>query len=97
MEKLRGFLGCLSPVQQVEFAKRCGTTIGYIRKAMCVGEFLGAKTAVSIERETRGEVMRWDVRPVDWEKIWPELKQHPNAPVVGAQTNEQAAIVALGL
>jgi len=28
---------------------------------------------VSIERATKGSVKRWDLRPDDWHRIWPEL------------------------
>jgi DNA-binding transcriptional regulator YdaS (Cro superfamily) len=30
---------------------------------------------VQIERATNGEVRRQDLRPVDWQEIWPELAQ----------------------
>lgn len=36
--------------------------------------------AVSIERESRGAVMRWDLRPEDWHRIWPELVGRNGAP-----------------
>lgn len=35
---------------------------------------------VAIERATEGDVRRWDLRPDDWHKIWPELIEHPEAP-----------------
>lgn len=36
----------------------------------------------SIETATRGSVMRWDLRPDDWHRIWPELVGTEGAPVV---------------
>lgn len=38
----------------------------------------------SVEQATGGAVTRRDLRPDDWEKIWPELAQSPTstAPVV---------------
>jgi DNA-binding transcriptional regulator YdaS (Cro superfamily) len=30
---------------------------------------------VEIERATNGEVTRRDLRPADWQRIWPELAQ----------------------
>jgi DNA-binding transcriptional regulator YdaS (Cro superfamily) len=33
-----------------------------------------------IERVTHGEVRRWDLRPLDWHRIWPELKGTDGAP-----------------
>ena len=32
---------------------------------------------VQIERATNGEVRRQDLRPHDWQDIWPELAQAP--------------------
>ena len=37
---------------------------------------------VQIERATSGAVMRWDLRPDDWHRIWPELVNQPGAPEV---------------
>jgi hypothetical protein len=37
---------------------------------------------VAIERETGRQVMRWDLRPLDWHEIWPELIGLPGAPAL---------------
>ena len=34
METLRAYLSTLTPDDQAAYAKRCGTTIGYLRKAL---------------------------------------------------------------
>lgn len=47
--------------------------MGYLRKAVSVGQLLKVVVCVSIERETRGQVTRRDLRPDDWRDIWPEL------------------------
>lgn len=52
---------------------------------------------LAVIAEQRGVSSRVELFPDSWQFFWPELKQHPNAPAAGAQTNEQAAIVALGL
>ncbi len=42
---------------------------------------------VAIERATNGVVRRWDLRPDDWQAIWPELvgtKGAPKAPAKAA-------------
>ncbi|MDQ2150083.1 YdaS family helix-turn-helix protein [Alcaligenaceae bacterium C4P045] len=38
-----------------------------------------AERCVEIERSTNGAVTRRDLRPGDWERIWPELAQLPAA------------------
>lgn len=40
--------------------------------------------AVDVERATSGVVRRWDLRPDDWWRIWPELIGQPDAPAVPA-------------
>ena len=35
-----------------------------------------------VERITRGAIRRWDLRPDDWWKIWPELVGVEGAPAV---------------
>ena len=73
MDKLKTYLKALSPTEQAELAGRFGTTIGYIRKSFSTGQLLGEKVCVRVEQETSGAVTRRDLRPNDWQKIWPEL------------------------
>jgi len=40
----------------------------------------------AIEAATKGQVMRWDLRPHDWNRIWPELVGMDGAPAVEAAT-----------
>lgn len=73
------YLNSLPVAEQSSFAQRCGTTVGYLRKAVSVGQLLKVVVCVSIERETHGQVTRKDLRPDDWQSIWPELAQtNPN-------------------
>lgn len=39
---------------------------------------------VAVERATEGAVRRWDLRPIDWHLIWPELIGAEGAPQVPA-------------
>ena len=38
------------------------------------------ENCVCIEQATDGAVMRWDLRPDDWHRIWPELIGAEGAP-----------------
>lgn len=49
-----------------------------------------ASLAVDIERESEKEVRRWDLRPDDWHRIWPELIGAPGAPAVPAPAEKVA-------
>lgn len=73
MEKLRSYLNALSLAMQREFADKCGTSVEYLRKAISTRQKLGAALSVQIEINSNCEVCRKDLRPEDWEKIWPEL------------------------
>lgn len=83
MRLLSEYLNGLPVAEQAAFAQRCGTTIGYLRKAISVGQLLKDKVCVRIEQETRGGVTRKDLHPDDWHEIWPELAspepKHPTA------------------
>ncbi|OVE46711.1 hypothetical protein CBW21_17595 [Chromobacterium violaceum] len=69
---LRTHLNHMDRGEQADFANRCGTTIGYLRKALSTGQLIGPAICVSIERESLGAVTRKELRH-DWKMIWPEL------------------------
>lgn len=74
MNELRLYLNSLSPDEQKDFAAQCGTTIGYLRKALSKNHELGAALCVLIERASSGAVTRRHLHPGDWTSIWPELQ-----------------------
>lgn len=67
MDKLLAFIKGLGAVEKIGFATRCGTTLGYLRKAASTGQLLGESICINVERETGGlircETLRSDV---DW-------------------------------
>ncbi|CNL19744.1 Uncharacterized protein conserved in bacteria%2C prophage-related [Yersinia pseudotuberculosis] len=73
MEELRIYLNALSPDQQRDFASKCETSIGYLRKAISKNQELGPALCVLIEAATNGRVSRKELHPNDWLQIWPEL------------------------
>lgn len=75
MHILLAFLNSLSPDEQVGFAQRCGTSVGYLRKAISADQNLGVQICVSVERESGGAVTRKVLRPTDWMANWPELAE----------------------
>jgi DNA-binding transcriptional regulator YdaS (Cro superfamily) len=62
MDELRAFLNSMSTDQQFAFARRCNTTIGYLRKCLSVGT-IGYELAVTIDRESFGQVPVERLRP----------------------------------
>jgi DNA-binding transcriptional regulator YdaS (Cro superfamily) len=68
--------------ERAAFAKRVGTTVGHLNN-FCYGYTkLAPDVCVSIEQASDGIVMRWDLRPDDWFRIWPELIGTKGAPEV---------------
>lgn len=54
------------------------------------GREAGPELAVRVEQATAGAVMRWDLRPADWHRIWPELITAEGAPPVPAEEARDA-------
>lgn len=66
-EQLRAFLKGKPLQVQEDFADRCKTTIGYLRKAMSAKDRLGADLVLLLERESDGAIRCERLRPdVDW-------------------------------
>lgn len=67
MNKLRTYLNSLPSDEKVAFATACGTTVGYLRKAISVGQQIGESLCINMERESRGFIRCEEIRPdVDW-------------------------------
>lgn len=68
---LLAYLRSLKSVDEREsFAARCGTTIGYLRKAISAKQPIREAVVIAIERESGGAVRCEELRPdVDWEYL----------------------------
>lgn len=75
MKKLLEYLNKKTDEERTVFCSACGTTLGYLRKAAYTNQPLGAELCVAIEKVSRGDITRFDLRPLDWIKIWPELEK----------------------
>lgn len=62
METLRAYLNSIPPDDQSAYAKRCGTTIGYLRKALSTKPQLDGALARKLDEESGGLVSRVDLR-----------------------------------
>ncbi len=67
MDTLRTYLSTLSPTAQADFAARAGTSIGYLRKAMSVGQRFDGALVRLLHIESGGAVSLSDLRS----DIWP--------------------------
>jgi len=67
METLLKFLNSLPKDEQINFAERCDTSVGYLRKAVSAKQQLGGTLCINIERESKGAVRCEDLLPgADW-------------------------------
>lgn len=82
MQCLRDYLNSLTGHEQAAFAAKCGTSIGYLRKALSAGQLTSPERCVLIEQITKGAVSRRHLRPDDWHRIWPELIGTDGAPAI---------------
>ncbi len=63
MESLRNYLNSLPVVEQESYARRASTSIGYLRKALSVGQRFDGALARRLDEESGGQVSRHDLRP----------------------------------
>lgn len=80
--ELKNYLSSMSTDVRDEFAKRCGTTRGHLQNVSYGYRACATDLAVLIERESALAVRRWDLRPEDWYRHWPELIGVDGAPAV---------------
>lgn len=75
---LRELIASLTKQEQRAFAAACFHSLGHIRNVAYGQKECSAELAAHIERESKRlgvnrTVYRWDLKPVDWCWIWPEL------------------------
>lgn len=79
---LKTYLSPMSQEVREEFAGRCGTSRGHLQNVSYGYRPCATDLAVLIERESKYSVRRWELRPDDWHKHWPELIGTEGAPAV---------------
>ena len=86
MKEVLAYLATLTPAERDAFATRCGTTVGYLRKAACVNQRIGESIAIAIERESNRAVKVEQLRPdVDWAYIRGTNCEQKPAPALDGQ------------
>lgn len=98
METLRSYLKTLSPREQADFARRAGTTIGYLRKALSKGQRFGGALVRQLHIQSGGYVCLTDLRP----DIWPADEQQPSraketAALIDSRMSKRALRAKLGV
>lgn len=88
--ELKAFLSAMPKPDRIAFAERCGTTLGHLQNVMYGIKPCATDIAVSIERESKRAVRRWNLR-ADWKKHWPELIGAKGAPRTEPQAEKAGA------
>lgn len=66
----------------VRLAGRLGTSAAFVSQLGKGDRPVPPEHCVAIEVATEHAVRRWDLRPTDWHRIWPELIGADGAPAV---------------
>lgn len=86
MDKLLGYINSLPADGQTAYATRCGTTVGYLRKACSKKQLLGVDLVARLSAESDRAVRPEDVRPdLDWGYLRSALDETAQAPANAAQ------------
>jgi DNA-binding transcriptional regulator YdaS (Cro superfamily) len=71
----------------VAVARKVGLAPAFLSQMAHGTRPVPAEHCAALERATEGAVRRWDLRPADWDRIWPELahlEEAPPAPAAAA-------------
>ena len=77
--------------RQAKVAARAGIGTSFLSQLANGVRGVPAERCPAIEAATDGAVRRWDLRPDDWHRIWPELIGSPGAPEVPEPAAQEAA------
>jgi hypothetical protein len=61
--RLLDYINAMAPLERERFAGRCGTTVGYLRRAISTGQQLGEALSVRLETHTQDVVTLRELRP----------------------------------
>lgn len=73
MKKLLTYFNNLDKDERAVLLSEIKMSENYLRRACSAGVKFSAERCVAIELATKGKVNRKDLRPNEWEAIWPEL------------------------
>lgn len=73
--KLKTYLSEMDRGGPSAFAASIGISMSYLSQLASGLASISPVRCVEIEKITNGAVLRRDLRPDDWQQIWPELKK----------------------
>lgn len=70
----------ISPQERAALAAKVGVHEQYLYQCLTRRRQMDAAEAMRVERASDGRLRRWHLRFKDWNLIWPELLDDPDAP-----------------
>lgn len=80
METLRKYINSLSIDDREAYALACGTSIGYLRKAISVKQRFDGALCRLLDEHSGGKVRKQDLRPDIWPELLDQLPPWDNVP-----------------
>lgn len=97
MDTLRSYLSTLSPIEQADYARRSGTSIGYLRKALSIGQRFDGALVRMLHLESGGQVSLTDLRADIWPAGEGDALRVQISALVGSRLSKRALRARLGL
>ena len=76
---LMTYLKGLTPAEREALAKKCDASARSLMNVAYGARACGPVLAANLEVHSKGVVTRRELRPNDWQAIWPELKRKAKA------------------
>ena len=77
--KISTYIRSLPHGEKANFARRVGISPAFLYQIEIGKKQLPVQKCAMFECESKGAVTRKEIRPDDWQKIWPELIEHHEA------------------
>lgn len=71
--ELKKYIEILGRGGSKSFAQKLGISSSFLSQLVSGRAAISPARCVKIEHESQGKVTRKDLRPDDWQKIWPEI------------------------
>lgn len=77
-------MSAITPPERKALAGQIGVAEQYLYQCLTGRKAMKPEEAVRAEQLSGKRLCRWDLRPADWHRIWPELIGVDGAPAVPA-------------
>ncbi len=80
----------ITTAERGALAGACEVNDQYLYQVLSGRRIASPELCVALERASGGKLMRWDLRPLDWHRIWPELVGRVDAPAAPGSSTDSA-------